>query len=178
MPPSHTILGGDFRRRNCKPDKEPVWDQRDATSRVEFALHPLYNMLRLTHPQLAYQYLVGRIRRDVEEFWAVALNADKEIISCQCLFRGTVDQCLFHPRDVFRFACLNNASAILIAHNHPSGNTRPSPQDIKITEQLLYIAALMQIAIVDHLIMGKDSYFSFLEAGQMKIKDPVWPYDP
>ena len=135
-------------------------------------------MSRLTHPLLAYAYLVDRIKDDIEEFWVIALDANKDIIDSQCLFRGTVDQCLFHPRDVFRFACLKNASAILVAHNHPSGNTQPSPHDIQITEQLVMVSRLMQIAIIDHLIIGADSYYSFMEAGQLEIKAPAWPYDP
>ena len=75
----------------------------------------------ITSPHVAYEYFRQRIVADVEEFWALALNSEKELLMCSCLFRGTVDNCLVHPRDVFRFALFNNASSLIVAHNHPTG---------------------------------------------------------
>lgn len=108
-----------------------------------------------------------RLRADVEEFWIATLNSDKAVTACACLFRGTVDHCLFHPRDVFRFACLHNASSMIVAHNHPSGNVEPSPEDTAITEQLLTLSLVLEVPLVDHLIISPRRYFSFLESGRL-----------
>lgn len=102
----------------------------------------------------------------------MALNSEKEPVAVRCLFRGTVDQCLFHPRDVFRFACLSNASSLIVAHNHPSGNARPSQADVKITRRLIRAAAILEVPIDDHLILAGGKYFSFLEDGALSAASP------
>ena len=109
---------------------------------------------------------------EIEEFWAVALNSEKEPLAARCLFRGTVDHCLFHPRDVFRFACLQNASSLIVAHNHPSGNCTPSMQDVKVTRRLVRAAALLEVPLDDHLILAGGAYYSFAENGSLSA---AWP---
>jgi DNA repair protein RadC len=131
--------------------------------------------MELTSPELAHRYLHCRMNSEVEEFWAIALNSGKTVIRARCLFRGSVDACLFHPRDVFRFACLHNAAALIVAHNHPSGNVLPSADDERITQRLLAAAMVFQLPVVDHLIVAGKNYFSFLAAGKMKLTNPVWP---
>jgi DNA repair protein RadC len=97
---------------------------------------------------------------DVEEFWTIALAVNNRLLGIHQNFRGTVDQCLFHPRDVFRFACTFNASKIIVAHNHPSGDPYPSQEDIEATERLIALGYVAGIPIMDHLIITKDSYRS------------------
>lgn len=126
--------------------------------------------MKITQPKEAYQFFRTRIRGDIEEFWMATLNSDKKITASACLFRGTVDHCLFHPRDVFRFACLHNASSFVVAHNHPSGSALPSAEDIQVTEQLLTLSLVMQIPIVDHLILAGRGYYSFLEKGRLRLE--------
>ncbi len=134
--------------------------------------------MKILSPHSAYLFFRSRLTSDVEEFWIAALNSSKEAVAATCLFRGTVDHCLFHPRDVFRYACLNNASSIIIAHNHPSGDVRPSPEDLAITGQLLKLAVLLEVPLIDHLILGRgEAYFSFLENGQFTT-NPVALSDP
>ena len=113
--------------------------------------------------QSAYQVLKKYVTNDVEEFWVMALNSTKQMIKIQMIFRGTVDFCFIHPRDVFRFAILQNASSILLAHNHPSGEVLPSKQDIIITQDLILIGKLLQIPIVDHIILCKSGYKSLFD---------------
>jgi DNA repair protein RadC len=125
--------------------------------------------MKITKPGEAFQFFRTRLGSDVEEFWIAALNSEKNVTASTCLFRGTVDHCLFHPRDVFRFACLHNASSIVVAHNHPSGSALPSPEDIFVTEQLLAVAVLLQIPLVDHLIIAGRRYYSFLEDGKLRV---------
>lgn len=124
--------------------------------------------MRINCSEDAVRYLQPRFRADIEEFWAIALSSDKVVIAAQCLFRGTVDHCLFHPRDLFRFGCLNNASSMIVAHNHPSGEPKPSDQDIRITDQILWGAEIIQIPVVDHIILAGKNYYSFAESGILK----------
>ncbi len=98
---------------------------------------------------------------EAEEFWALSLTSAKGLIDSKCLFRGTVDSCLIHPRDIYRFACLTNASSILVAHNHPSGDPLPSEQDIRLTHKLRRVSSLMEIPLIDHLIITSEQYTSF-----------------
>ena len=134
--------------------------------------------MKITTPKKAFQFFRPRLCGEVEEFWVAALNSDKDVVAAACLFRGTVDHCLFHPRDVFRFACVHNASSIVVAHNHPSGSVRPSVEDLGVTGQLLQAALLMEVPLVDHLILGGGTkYYSFLENGTLTI-DPLKPCDP
>lgn len=135
--------------------------------------------MKLTTPRQAFKFLQPCLRSDVEEFWAIALNSEKSVLKAACLFRGTVDLCLFHPRDIFRFAYQHNASALLVAHNHPSGSPKASREDKVVTRQLLAAARILQMPIVDHLILAGDLYFSFLEAGLLPThpRGPVSPAD-
>lgn len=106
---------------------------------------------------------------DVEEFWALALNSQKRLLRSKMLFRGTVDRCQIHPRDVFRFACLENASSILVAHNHPSADATPSEEDLEITERLIIAGNLLEIPVIDHLIVSRDGYSSFANSDWVRL---------
>ena len=117
--------------------------------------------MELTSAERAYRFLRPLVKADAEEFWALALGPKKNLIRGRMLFRGTVDSCLVHPRDLFRFACLENASALIIAHNHPSQDLLPSHEDIRLTEQLVTAAKIFEIPIVDHLIITAEGFSSF-----------------
>ncbi len=99
----------------------------------------------------------------VEEVWAMALASSKELLKTEKIFRGTSDACLFHPRDVFRFAIVNHASGFIVAHNHPFSSPLPSPEDIDVTKDLKDVSRVLGIALIDHIIIGKAGYFSFLD---------------
>ena len=120
----------------------------------------------LTSAYSAYQVLQQtEFRLDVEEFWALALGPTKSLLQSEMIFRGTVDSCLVHPRDIFRFACRANASSLIIAHNHPSGDRRPSEDDILITRKLIRASVLLEIPILDHIILTENGYSSFANEG-------------
>jgi DNA repair protein RadC len=116
--------------------------------------------LRIISAERAFECLVELKRADVEEFWALALGPSKSLISKKMLFRGTVDACLAHPRDVFRFACQVNASSIIVAHNHPSEDLRPSQEDIALTQRLIQAGEILEIPIIDHLIVTHRYFLS------------------
>jgi len=97
-----------------------------------------------------------------EHFYAVYLNAKHEPVGLSLISKGTVNASLVHPREVFKGAILANAYTLIVAHNHPSGNTAPSKEDIETTEKLVGAGNMLNITILDHLIIGNDTY-SFRE---------------
>lgn len=102
-----------------------------------------------------------------EHFYAIYLDNNKKIIKDKLLFVGTLNKSLVHPREIFKEACLISASSIICIHNHPSGNIIPSKEDIVLTNNLKNIGNLMGIPIVDHIIIGKNNYYSFFENGDI-----------
>ncbi len=107
------------------------------------------------------------LNKKQEYFYCLYLDSKKTVIKNKLLFIGTLNKSLVHPREVFKEAYLLSASSIICIHNHPSGNINPSKDDIDITNQLSSIGYLMGIKLVDHLIIGDDSYYSFLEDGKI-----------
>ncbi len=103
-----------------------------------------------------------------EQFRAIFLNSQNEVIADEVIQEGTVDQSVVYPRKVMERALHYKASSMIFVHNHPSGSTKPSKQDIVITEVLRQAAQSLQIKVHDHLIISKSGYFSFLESGILK----------
>ena len=122
-------------------------------------------MPEITTAEMAYLTLKSLMVNEVEEFWALGLGPKKTLLGSRMIFRGTVDACLVHPRDIFRFACLQNASSLIVAHNHPSGDNRPSEQDLLFTRQLIRGSRFLQIPVLDHLIITQSGFSSFAREG-------------
>lgn len=78
---------------------------------------------------------------------------------------GTINRSVVHPREIFKNAYLTSASGIICIHNHPSGDVKPSIEDRRLTKALVDIGNVQNIPILDHVIMGDDTYFSFMENG-------------
>jgi DNA repair protein RadC len=91
---------------------------------------------------------------DVEHFQVVLLNTRRKLIRIEQISQGTLDTILVHPREVFKLAITANASAIVLVHNHPSGDPMPSDADIKVTRDLIRAGQLLKIEILDHIILG------------------------
>jgi DNA repair protein RadC len=92
---------------------------------------------------------------DVESLIVILLNARLRPIGWQIISTGTLDTLLVHPREVFKPAIVMNAAAIVLAHNHPSGDPSPSEADIKVTRDMIRAGQLMKIEVIDHVIMGR-----------------------
>ena len=107
------------------------------------------------------------LNKKQEYFYCLYLDSKKHVISNKLLFMGTLNRSIVHPREVFKEAYLLSASSIICVHNHPSGNVEPSKDDIDITNQLSSIGYIMGIKLVDHLIIGSNTYYSFLENGKI-----------
>jgi DNA repair protein RadC len=101
-----------------------------------------------------------------EVFSIITLSTKNEVIGVFEVSRGTLDSSLVHPREVFKRALLSNASSIILLHNHPSGDPKPSPEDIRITKRLKNAGELLGIQVFDHVIIG-DGYYSLKEKGMM-----------
>jgi len=108
---------------------------------------------------------------DVENLQILLLNTRKKLIRIEKISQGTLDSILVHPREVFKSAITANAAAVVLAHNHPSGDPTPSEQDIKVTRDLIRAGQLLKIDVIDHVIMGKPTegrardYVSLRELG-------------
>lgn len=92
---------------------------------------------------------------EVEHFQAVLLNARRKLIRIEQISKGLVDTILVHPREVFKSAIAANASALVLVHNHPSGDPTPSEADIKVTRDLVRAGQLLKIDVLDHVILGR-----------------------
>jgi len=102
-----------------------------------------------------------------EEFYVLYLDKKKKLLGKKRLFIGTSDTSLSHPREIFKEAYLLSSSYIICIHNHPSGDASPSKDDELFTKKIKEIGALHAIPILDHLIIGKDNYYSFFENNQL-----------
>jgi DNA repair protein RadC len=116
-------------------------------------------------PKDVYHLLARRARQlDREHFWVVHLDAKNTILSLETVSVGTVSASLVHPREALKSAILVGASAVILVHNHPSGNANPSPEDTQTTKRLVKAGMIMGIPVVDHLILdGRGSYVSLKE---------------
>jgi DNA repair protein RadC len=98
-----------------------------------------------------------------EEIFCIFLDSKNQLIDAKTISKGTVDQVVIYAREIFQEALMCNATGVILAHNHPSGNPMPSLCDIKLTEQVQKGAEALDIRILDHMVIGKNDYYSFLE---------------
>ena len=133
--------------------------------------------IKIRTPQDVLRLLVDRARiLDYEMFWALLLDS-KNVLKCQPVdvSAGLLDASLVHPREVFREAIRSATAAVVLAHNHPSGDPTPSAEDIRITKQLAAAGRIVDIKVLDHVIIGKrdgvgnESYVSMREAGLVEF---------
>ncbi len=112
-----------------------------------------------SHLALIAKNLIGDDMELVENFIVVSLTSASKVIRSEVLYRGTLNRSLVHPRDIFRDAIKENAAAVLVAHNHPSGTIKPSVADLKITMRLKKVGKLVGIELKDHVIVAPDGNF-------------------
>lgn len=112
----------------------------------------------------AAKLLQGRMcHLDREHFQVMLLNQKKAVLGIETVSIGTLNSSLVHPREVFKQAIKRSASTVILAHNHPSGNCEPSEQDLQVTSRLKEVGQIVGIEVIDHIIIGEDSYYSFRE---------------
>ena len=105
------------------------------------------------------------VSKQQEYFICISLNGANEVIEKRIVTVGLLDKSQVHPREVFADVITDRAASIILAHNHPSGELKPSNSDLKIHEQLVEAGKILGIKILDHIIISKKGYYSFQEAG-------------
>ena len=119
-----------------------------------------------TSSQEIFDYLYHSMRGlRKKTFKVIYLNSQNQIIDTADLSRGTVNISVVHPREVIEGALKHNAVSLIFVHNHPSGNPKPSQSDKDVTRDLVYAGSIMQIKVLDHIIIGDNTYFSFAGEG-------------
>jgi DNA repair protein RadC len=119
---------------------------------------------RYTSPAQVYELFRDLAREAKEHFLCLHLDGKNRIICLDRVSVGSLNQSIVHPREVFKAAILSSAAAVLLVHNHPTGDTAPSQEDRDITRRLAEVGQLVGIRVLDHVIVG-EGYFSFSEQG-------------
>lgn len=142
-------------------------------TKLAIAIEEVFDRIRLASPKrktiLTSSHEVGNYLANKlaghkqEEFWALYIDNSNRIVGEKLIAKGTLNKALVHPRDVFRWAILFNVIGIIVAHNHPSDNLIPSPNDLNLTKDLQKAAKMLKIDLLDHFIVGKGYYFSLRE---------------
>ncbi|BBV10497.1 UPF0758 protein [Providencia stuartii] len=165
----YLLLQADYSKLSkCKGIGVCKFSQLQAISELArrfFAEQFLYEDV-ISDPNLLKMRLVELFSgQEREVFTVLFLNNQHQIISYEELFRGTINRVEVHPREIIRFAMKMNASAIILAHNHPSGNPEPSDADRQVTFRIKEACTLMGIKLLDHFVVGHKNCVSFLERG-------------
>lgn len=124
--------------------------------------------VQITTPRSVAEFLIPQYGdRPVEQFGIVLLDTKHRVLRTTVLSVGTLDASIVHPREIFREAAAGGAAALVLFHNHPSGDPEPSREDRVLTERLMAAGILMGIDVLDHIILGDGRYFSFREKGTL-----------
>ena len=124
--------------------------------------------VQVTSPRAVAELLMPQYAGGpVEQFGIVLLDTKHRILRTTVLSVGTLDASIVHPREIFREAAAGGAAAIVLFHNHPSGDPEPSRDDRRLTERLIAAGVVMGIDVLDHIILGDARYFSFRERGTL-----------
>ena len=128
----------------------------------------LINKSAVNNSKELFDYLYHNIRdKSREHFKIIFLDSKNRVISTETHSKGTLTASSVYPREVVDSALRHKAAALIFAHNHPSGDPQPSPEDIAITRQLVYAGKVMGLAVHEHIIIGDNGYFSFADHGQI-----------
>jgi DNA repair protein RadC len=124
--------------------------------------------VQVSSPRSVAEFLMPQYgSRPVEQFGIVLLDTKHKVLRTTILSVGTLDASIVHPREIFREATAGGAAAIVLFHNHPSGDPEPSREDRRLTERLIAAGVVMGIDVLDHIILGDARYFSFREKGTL-----------
>ena len=119
----------------------------------------------------------NKIDRNKEHFWVVCLASNNQILLIELISLGTVNQTLVEPMEVFSFALQKRAVQIIMVHNHPSGELKPTKGDIEVTDKMLAIGKFVNVPVIDHLIITEEKYYSFVDSGMLEKIEKETTYD-
>ena len=139
---------------------------------VKLSYKPKFkNQQKVTCSEDAYRYMLSTYKKGTicykEYFKVLFLNQANQILGYTLISEGGITETSVDVRVILQAALLTNSVAIILAHNHPSGNMKPSRQDMEITKQVKDAARLMRITVIDHLILTDTGYYSFADEGQL-----------
>ena len=124
------------------------------------------NDVELNNPDKIYEYVKDLfISKKQEYFYTLYLDNRNHLINKKLLFIGTINKSVVHPREIFKYAYLYSATSIIVVHNHPSGDIKPSKEDMLVTSNIVNIGNINKIPVLDHLIVGNNNYYSFNDNG-------------
>lgn len=146
------------------PTEYPVGDTPDKIVQV------MWELARIGEPAGWWQW-------DVETFFVMLMSTRRRVIAWELVSKGTLDTLLVHPREVFRLAIVANASAIVIAHTHPSGDPSPSEGDIRVTRDMVNAGKLLRIEVLDHLIIGAPAFVTPGSRGWASLRELGYFYN-
>ncbi|MBX3110706.1 MAG: DNA repair protein RadC [Fimbriimonadaceae bacterium] len=122
----------------------------------------------ITSSEAAYAMFAHLADEPAENFCVGFLDAKAKLLSVETVHKGTLTMSVVGPREVFRAAVRENAAMIVLAHNHPSGDPTPSPEDVRVTHKLVEVGEALEITVVDHIVVGHDGrYVSLRQKGMM-----------
>lgn len=127
----------------------------------------------LKEGSLIYDFMRSHIQNlPYESLWVILLDARFRLLERKEVSRGSLTQSVAHPREIFKWAIVKRSYAIIVVHNHPSGDPTPSVSDIRFTKRLSQVGELLQLPLIDHVIIGTSAinrppYYSFFEAGML-----------
>ncbi|MFP4403052.1 MAG: RadC family protein [Candidatus Woesearchaeota archaeon] len=121
-------------------------------------------IINLNSPKKVFLYMKDALKNlNQEHFFVLCLNSKNCLVSQKIVSIGTINSTIIHPREIFRDAIKNSACSIIIVHNHPSGCSKPSNEDLEITKNIIDASKLISIQILDHIIIGNNNYWSYKE---------------
>ena len=119
----------------------------------------------LNSPEKVADLLKLHQNPQAEELWILCLDPHGKLLKLEMIFRGTIDMCPSHPREIFRTVICQGSSSFIMVHNHPSGDPTPSPQDLRLTKRISKLANLFEIPLLDHIILGDGDFISLRREG-------------
>lgn len=146
----------------CQKENSEVWLIKELCQR--YGERRLNTGTFFSKSQQVHEHFQVRLANSPQEmFFTITLDNKHRIIKEHLVSIGTINQSLVHPREVFAAAIEQRAAGIILIHNHPSGDPKPSTQDIDITKRLSQVGDIVGIKVIDHLIIGCNSYYSFVD---------------
>ncbi|MFZ2146183.1 MAG: JAB domain-containing protein [Sedimentisphaerales bacterium] len=126
-----------------------------------------YRPMTMSTPADVYKVFGKLAQSDKERFYSILLDAKNNVIGVDMVSQGSIGSTPVVPRDVYKSALLASAASVIFVHPHPSGDPEPSYSDMEITNQLMMAGEMMGIDVLDHVIIGRDRYYSFSEKGKI-----------
>lgn len=159
-------------RRNNAELKESCFDGYEykgykVRTKLVIEGHKEYKPLKLSSSSDVYSTFKKLVESDKEKFYSIFLDPKNKVIGVDMVSQGSMDSSPVHPREVYKSALLASAANVIFVHGHPSGDPEPSYSDKEITKILRQAGELLQITVLDHVIVGRDRFYSFADKGEL-----------